>query len=183
MEQLKLFFVASSRNDDGEKDVGKKQHKIAEKSIVWQLFIDGAARRNPGPAGAGIYILKDGMPFFQEGYYLGELTNNQAEYMSLLIGLYYVEQWKQPDDELSIFSDSQLLVRHIHGIYKVRNAALMLKHKIAVHWIKALQATIHHVPREENSQADSMANKGIDLKKAVPAQFTTRLRAYEVTVR
>jgi ribonuclease HI len=100
-----------------------------------------------------------------------------------LIGLYYVEQWKQPDDELSIFSDSQLLVRHIHGIYKVRNAALMLKHKIAVHWIKALQATIHHVPREENSQADSMANKGIDLKKAVPAQFTTRLRAYEVTVR
>lgn len=182
-EQMTIFSTAPSRNDgSGENKMGSRESKTTAPTL-WQLFIDGAARRNPGPAGAGIYILKDGMPFFQEGYYLGEQTNNQAEYMSLLLGLYHIEQWKQPDDALSIFSDSQLLVRHIHGIYKVRNAELMLKHKVAVHWVKALSASISHIPREENSQADSMANKGIDLKKAVPAHFTTRLRAYETAVR
>ncbi len=151
--------------------------------VVWYVFIDGAARRNPGPAGAGVYILKDGMPFFQEGYYLGEQTNNVAEYTALLLGLCCVEQWKKPHDTLKIFSDSQLLVRQIEGKYRVRNAGLIEKHRIAVHWINSLRGSAHHIPREENSHADSMANKGIDLKKPIPASFITRLHAYESALR
>jgi len=181
-EQMSLFLTVPPRSDEHVKQSSDTKGHVHQ-AVTWHLFIDGAARRNPGPAGAGIYILKDGMPFFQDGYYLGELTNNQAEYMSLLVGLYYVEQWKQPEDELSIFSDSQLLVRQIHGIYRVRNEGLLQKHKVALQWVKALHGSIHHIPREENSHADSMANKGIDLKKAVPAQFTTRLRAYEAALR
>lgn len=177
--QLSLFDSLScgDRTASEESPVRITQKKPAS----WQLFIDGAARRNPGPAGAGIYIVKDGMPFFQEGYYLGEQTNNQAEYDALLLGLCHIEHWKQPQDTLSIFSDSQLLVRQIKGIYRVRNTELIPKHKIAVHWVTTLGASIDHVPREENSHADAMANKGIDLKKAVPAKFNQRLRLYEVT--
>lgn len=176
--QLSLF--SSSRIDE-QSEQAERIVPIAIKSVIWQLFIDGAARRNPGPAGAGIYIVKDGMPFFQEGYYLGEQTNNQAEYNALLLGLYHIEQWKQPHDQLIIFSDSQLLVRQVQGIYRVRNTELIPKHKAAVQWVKVLGASIHHIPREDNSHADAMANKGIDLKKAVPAQFNQRLRSYETT--
>jgi ribonuclease HI len=180
-EQLLIFSTVPSQGDEPVKNIENKEI-IATQCIKWDLFIDGAARRNPGPAGAGIYILKDGMPFFQEGYYLGELTNNQAEYTSLLLGLYHIEQWKTAGDELAIFSDSQLLVRQIQGIYRVRNADLGLKHRVAQHWVRALQALIYHIPRESNSHADAMANKGIDLKKAVPAQFNSRLRSYEALV-
>lgn len=181
--QMLLFSTQPSQGDDLIENGQHKEKKMEEKPVVWHLFIDGAARRNPGPAGAGVYILKDGMPFFQEGYYLGEQTNNQAEYAALLVGLYFIEQWKSPHDELSIFSDSQLLVRQIQGTYRVRNEGLIIKHKVALHWVKTLTAAIHHIPREENSHADAMANKGIDLKKAVPPQCLTRLRSYEVTIR
>ncbi len=177
--QLSLFSTAHERSvEEVEGPV-----KLIAKPVVWHLFIDGAARRNPGPAGAGVYILKDGMPFFQEGYYLGEQTNNQAEYTALLVGLYFVEQWKQPQDKLKVFSDSQLLIRQVQGMYRVRNAGLIEKHRIAAHWVKTLNASVYHIPREENSHADSMANKGIDLKKALPAQFITRLQAYDAALR
>ncbi len=176
--QLSLFTAA---HNDEHHTREEQPVRTVTKPVIWQLFIDGAARRNPGPAGAGIYIIKDGMPFFQEGYYLGEQTNNQAEYNALLLGLYHIEQWKQPHDQLIIFSDSQLLVRQVQGIYRVRNTELIPKHKVAVQWVKALGASIHHIPREDNSHADAMANKGIDLKKAVPAQFNQRLRSYETT--
>jgi len=177
--QLSLFFPTHERSVEEAND----KSSTLVKPVMWYLFIDGAARRNPGPAGAGIYILKDGMPFFQDGYYLGEQTNNQAEYSALLIGLYFIEQWKLPHDNLKIFSDSQLLIRQIQGIYRVRNTGLIEKHRVAVHWVKTLSASVYHIPREENSHADSMANKGIDLKKALPAQFITRLQTYDTTRR
>lgn len=180
-EQLSLF--ASARERSSVEETSSIKEKPADKLVAsWDLFIDGAARRNPGPAGVGIYILKDGMPFFQEGYYLGEQTNNQAEYTALLVGLYFVEQWKQPSDTLKIFSDSQLLVRQIQGMYRVRNADLIIKHRVALHWFKTIGGSIYHIPRDQNSHADSMANKGIDLKKALPSQFITRLQAYEVAL-
>lgn len=176
--QLSLFESLENR-EMHQDDASIKQRK----SVVWHLFIDGAARRNPGPAGAGIYILKDGMPFYQDGYYLGEQTNNQAEYMGLLLGLYFVEQWKHQQDLLHIFSDSQLLVRQIQGIYRVRNADLQIKHAIALRWLQSLKGTVVHIFREKNSHADSMANQGIDLKKPLPASFTTRVHTYEIGVR
>src|SRR5690349_12915959 len=81
----------------------------------WKLFIDGAARNNPGKAGAGIYILKNDQEVCKEGFYLGVKTNNQAEYAALLVGLYYIKQYIEPHDHLDIISDSQLLVRQFNG--------------------------------------------------------------------
>ena len=170
------LFAAHVKAHETESSVNDA---VRTMNAVWQLFIDGAARRNPGPAGAGIYIVKDGVPFYQDGYYLGHQTNNQAEYFALLLGLYFIEQWKQPHDQLIIFSDSQLLVRQIHGIYRVRNSELLPRHRAAAAWIKKLRAVIKHIPREENSHADGMANQGIDFKKPLPPAFTARVQSYE----
>jgi|GEM_PF-748420 len=174
IQQLSLFT----------KSHAAEQSKSSTKSLshtTWHLFIDGAARQNPGPAGAGIYILKDGVPFYKDGYYLGKLTNNQAEYMALLIGLYFVEQWIQNEDALHIFSDSQLLVRQLQGSYKVRNAGLLPKYNVATQWLKTLHASIQHITREENYHADAMANQGIDLKKPIPPAFDARVRHHAPT--
>jgi ribonuclease HI len=149
-EQLSLF-------NSSEPDRTEESSTLHKSSDVWQLFIDGAARRNPGPAGAGVYILKNGVPLYQDGYYLGEKTNNQAEYIALLIGLFFIEQWKKAEDSMTIYSDSQLLVRQVLGIYRVKNAHLHRLHQI---------------------QADLMANRGIDTRKALPSRFIMQMRAY-----
>src|ERR1700733_1037262 len=84
----------------------------------WKLFIDGAARNNPGPAGAGIYITKNDKPFKKLGFYLGVKTNNQAEYGALLLGLHALKATWDSRDHLDIISDSQLLVRQFKGEYR-----------------------------------------------------------------
>src|SRR5436190_19558893 len=91
---------------------------------IWSLFIDGAARNNPGPAAAGIYLLKNDILFLKDGYYLGIKTNNQAEYLALVFGLLIVEEHRQVDDQLRIVSDSQLLVRQLMGVYRVKHPHL-----------------------------------------------------------
>lgn len=173
---LLLFADASHSNKEKINDISPKIHS----NVVWHLFIDGAARNNPGPAGAGVYIVKDGVPFYQDGYYLGTQTNNQAEYIALLLGCYFLEQWKQPDEKLMIFSDSQLLVRQMQGKYRVRNSALLPRYRAAVAWMKQLDGIIKHIPREDNQHADSMANQGVDFKKQPPAAFVARMKSYEV---
>ena len=66
--------------------------KITQKATVWKMYIDGASRSNPGPAGAGIYVSIDGKPIAQWAFYLHERTNNQAEYYALLLGLYCLQK-------------------------------------------------------------------------------------------
>src|SRR5437867_2256163 len=75
----------------------------------WKLSVDGASRNNPGPAGAGIYLIKNEHVVEASGYALGVKTNNQAEYLALLIGLVYLRQHMEPRDLVLIISDSQLL--------------------------------------------------------------------------
>ena len=59
-----------------------------KESTTWKLFIDGASRNNPGRSGAGVYLLKNEKPVYQEGFYLGIKTNNEAEYLALLLGVF-----------------------------------------------------------------------------------------------
>src|SRR5579872_5661184 len=93
-------------------------------SAVWMVHIDGASRNNPGKSGAGIFIKKDGQVVCQEGFYLGVKTNNQAEYYALLLGLFLLKQYATVHDTIWLASDSQLLVRQIQGMYKVKHAGL-----------------------------------------------------------
>lgn len=136
--------------------------------IEWHLFVDGAARNNPGPAGAGIYIIKNGEPILKQGFFLGDKTNNQAEYLALILGICQVASLMQPDDMLRIFSDSELLIRQIKGLYAVKNKELRILHDRVKKMLGSVHHSVQHVARSLNAIADSLANYGIDKKIKIP---------------
>lgn len=140
-------------------------------AIRWHLFIDGASRNNPGPAGAGVYLMKNDHPVIKQGFYLGTKTNNQAEYLALLLGLYYAERHMSAGDFLVISSDSQLLVRQITGEYAVKHPDLKILYQLARARLSTIQFGIRHVFRHDNTIADQLANSGIDKKLPVPHDF------------
>ena len=146
----------------------------------WTLFVDGASRKNPGPSGGGIYIEKNDVLFIKEGYFLGIKTNNQAEYLALLLGLFILEEHIKKNDTIRIVSDSQLLVRQIIGVYKVKEPSLQHLHALCKERMKKLNMTIEHVLREKNTQADAMANYGVDSKKFPPKHYISLLKDYEI---
>lgn len=128
------------------------------------LYTDGASRGNPGEAGAGAVLL-DGerRPLASRALYLGQCTNNVAEYRALLAGLELALQ--HGCERLTIFLDSELIVRQISGQYKVKNAHLQPLYLQAKGLLQRLKGwRIKHVPRAENAQADQLANQGIDDK-------------------
>jgi len=126
------------------------------------LYTDGASRGNPGEAGAGAVLLgTDGAELASRSLYLGESTNNAAEYRALIAGLELAEQ--NGCTVLRICLDSELIVRQLQGAYKVQNAQLKpLFEKVRSQLAKFDKWDILHVPREENTRADELANKGID---------------------
>lgn len=127
-----------------------------------RLFTDGAARGNPGPAGAGAVILSaDGHVVAKLGKFLGESTNNVAEYMGLILGLRRAKA--MGIKELEVFADSELLVRQLSGDYAVKAEHLKPLHEEAKQLLQAFSwIEVRHIPREENAQADLMSNRAID---------------------
>jgi ribonuclease HI len=124
--------------------------------------IDGGARGNPGPAGYGV-VIKDqsGRKVAALSEYLGHQTNNFAEYQGLIAALEYA--LAHGPKTLKVISDSELLVRQIKGIYKVKNAVLKDLHARAKQLIAQLEwFSIDHALREHNRQADELANQAMD---------------------
>ncbi len=126
------------------------------------IHIDGGARGNPGPAGAGVIIRdEDGRSRFEAGFYLGRKTNNAAEYTALVKALEAAQA--AAADELVIFSDSELLVRQINGEYRVKSQSLRGLFDIAFDRLRGFKKwSISHVRREANEDADEMANRAMD---------------------
>jgi ribonuclease HI len=123
---------------------------------------DGGARGNPGPAGYGV-VIKDeaGRKIADLSEYLGHQTNNFAEYQGLIAALEYTLQ--HGPKALRLVSDSELLVRQIKGIYKVKNATLQDLHGRAKELIAQLDwFSIGHALREQNRDADRLANEAMD---------------------
>ncbi|MGA9388907.1 MAG: ribonuclease HI family protein [Candidatus Sulfotelmatobacter sp.] len=123
---------------------------------------DGGARGNPGPAGYGVVIQdQSGKKVAQLSQYLGHQTNNFAEYQGLIAALEYALQ--HGPKALKVISDSELLVRQIKGIYKVKNAVLQDLHGRAKELIAQLEwFSIGHALREHNKEADRLANAAMD---------------------
>jgi len=136
--------------------------KAAERPPRVSLYTDGAARGNPGPAGAGAVIVNPaGHVMAKIGKFLGESTNNVAEYTGLILGLKRAKA--MGIKELNVFSDSELLVRQIHGDYGVKAEHLKALHDEAQALLKAFSDVhVEHIPREENAAADEMSNRAID---------------------
>ena len=123
---------------------------------------DGGARGNPGPAGFGV-VIKDetGKKVAALSEYLGHQTNNFAEYQGLIAALEYAIQ--HGPKALKLISDSELLVRQIKGIYKVKNPTLQDLHARAKELIAQLEwFSIGHALREHNQEADRLANDAMD---------------------
>ena len=125
-------------------------------------FSDGGARGNPGPSGYGVVIQDEsGRKVAALSEYLGHQTNNFAEYQGLIAALEYAVA--NGHKALNVISDSELLVRQIKGIYKVKNAALQDLHGRAKELIAKLDwFSIGHVLRGHNEEADRLANAAMD---------------------
>ena len=123
---------------------------------------DGAARGNPGPAGAGAVVVdEDGVVLAEVAEGLGETTNNVAEYTAVVRGL--EEAQRLGAREVLLRSDSQLLINQLTGRYKVKAPHLQPLHKRVRELLRTFErADLEHVPRERNAAADALANLGVD---------------------
>jgi len=123
-------------------------------------WIDGAARGNPGPAGYGVYMKKDGELIEVSGY-LGRTTNNVAEYAGLIDALTVAVS--EGAREVEIISDSELLVKQMLGQYRVKHPNLVPLHEQAKALVrKFARFSIRHTLRAGNKNADRLANLAVD---------------------
>ena len=144
----------------GSKPLFESREKPPEHYLI--AHSDGGARGNPGPAGYGV-VIKDetGRKVAALSEYLGHQTNNFAEYQGLIAALEYAAQ--NGPKALKLISDSELLVRQIKGVYKVKNATLQDLHGRAKELIAKLDwFSIGHALREHNQEADQLANQAMD---------------------
>lgn len=125
-------------------------------------YTDGAARGNPGPAGAGVVIMdRHNFVVDEAQSYLGLTTNNVAEYRALLLALDKLEE--QGAKDVIIRTDSELMVRQLTGQYRVKNEGLRPLFLEAKSRLRAFEnVTIEYIPREQNKEADKLANRAID---------------------
>ncbi len=130
-------------------------------------YIDGGSRGNPGPAAAGFTLADScGTQLQAKGFFIGKATNNVAEYTSFLKAL---EAAKQIDvEQLTVFSDSQLLVRQINGQYKVKSELIRPLFQQAVKLLRGFKSwQVRHIPREQNKEADKLVNQALDFRRDV----------------
>ncbi len=128
------------------------------------MYTDGGARNNPGPAGIGVWIETLNQKY---GEYIGEKTNNEAEYEALIFGLKKIKSLvgkvKSKETEVECFLDSELVVKQLNHQYKLKEERIQ-KYFIDI-WNLMLdfaRVTFIHIPREKNKIADCLVNEAID---------------------
>ena len=131
---------------------------MAKSSVI---YIDGASRGNPGPAAIGVVIRDEEKKVLAKiSRAIGVTTNNQAEYRAVIAALEKASQLGI--NEVEMRSDSELIVRQIKGQYRVKNAGLKtLYQKVIQLQSRMTSFTITHIPREENQEADRLANEAL----------------------
>ncbi len=129
-----------------------------------EIHIDGGSRGNPGDAGFGVHVTTpEGAPVAGLYGYLGRATNNVAEYQALIHALRYAA--KRGAKRVRIYSDSELVVRQVNGVYKVKHPAMVPLHRQAMALLQQFEgARVSHVRREQNREADRLANRALDEK-------------------
>ncbi len=138
------------------------------------LYFDGCSKGNPGPAGSGAMIKYDNenMNDISLCEYVGNTTNNVAEYKGLILGLKYFKD-NLNIKHLTIKGDSMLVIHHMTGKYKVKSPNLLPLYNEAKELIQSIKNVENidilflYIPREENKEADHLANMGLKLKPLV----------------
>ncbi len=125
------------------------------------IYTDGACFGNPGPMGIGIVIYRDDVRVEELSEYIGVGTNNIAEYTAVIKALETAHS--MGENEVHLKSDSQLIIRQLNGEYKVRDPELKELKKRVDSLCKTLKISFEHIPREHNSEADSLSKEGAEL--------------------
>jgi ribonuclease HI len=137
---------------------------VTAKALEGVLYIDGASFGNPGPSGAGVVLIVDGDTVVALSEDIGFGTNNRAEYTALLEGLRAAKD--QGVTDLTVRSDSQLLVRQMLGEYKVKNKGLVGLRIEAEDLTRSFdRVRFEHIPRELNEEADALSKMGAEEAK------------------
>jgi len=131
------------------------------------IYTDGGARGNPGPSAIGVVIIQEGQPLKKYGEFIGEATNNQAEYQALIFALEKAKllfgKKKAKELEISVFMDSELIVKQMNHEYKIKEKDLQLLFlKIWNIMLDFKQISFKHIRREENKEADKLVNEALD---------------------
>lgn len=131
------------------------------------IYVDGGSRGNPGPAGVGVVILdSSGKKIKEFGKYIGETTNNIAEYNALLYGL--EEALILRADDVKINLDSELVAKQLSGDYRVKDANIRPLFERALNMLKGFKSfEVRHIEREKNKEADKLVNKAINLASLI----------------
>lgn len=136
-----------------------------KKTKTLKIFCDGGARGNPGPGSAGFVAFKNGKRLHRGSKFLGRTTNNIAEYMAVIIALeWFVKSGTKTINRIRFYLDSELVVKQLNGIYKIKSAnlkPLFLKTKGLQNKIKAT-IIYKHVPRDKNKIADQLVNESLN---------------------
>ena len=135
--------------------------------MIINVYTDGGSRGNPGPSGYGLVIYDDNQKIlFKESKYLGVKTNNEAEYAGLIGALNWINDNKDPFSisQVNFFADSQLMIRQLQGVYKVKAPTLLPLFSQAQQLLIQINTpyTFQDVRREFNKLADKLANKAMD---------------------
>jgi ribonuclease HI len=135
---------------------------IMEEENMHNLYVDGGARGNPGPAGIGAVLFdEDGHKIDELASFIGEATNNVAEYRAMIAGLEMAIDLGVR--RLMVYSDSELMVRQLKGSYKVKNEGLKPFHQQAKSLLSRLdEYELNSIPREKNADADRLVNAALD---------------------
>ena len=142
---LKLISAINNRLDNG---------------ISIKLFVDGAADLHTKTAGIGGVFFRNGDELFSFSKFIGNATNNEAEYGALIRGL--EESLKLNILDIDIFADSELVVKQINGVYKVKNERMQKLHSKAISLFAKFNSwSLVHIPREKNTIADKLSKEGM----------------------
>ena len=126
-----------------------------------EVYTDGASRGNPGESGIGVLVIRPDGSRKEIREYIGRGTNNEAEYRALIAALGYLVAEDSP--QVRIHTDSQLVANQMNGLWKVKDPKLRILHLKAKKLASLLPALeIEYVPREDNVEADGLANEAID---------------------
>lgn len=130
------------------------------------VYTDGACRGNPGPSAAGIVVMDSmGRLVYETGIKLGKMTNNQAEYDALQAAVDWITETHGTSLVLDLRLDSELIVKQLTGVYKVKDSELKVKSlKVMGKLLEFNSFSFTHVPRKENERADKLANLALDGK-------------------
>lgn len=130
-----------------------------------KIYTDGGARGNPGPAGIGVHATAQDSTIFQLSEYIGETTNNVAEWQALIKALEHIKEKNIQVNQLDFYLDSMLVVKQVKREYKVKKPhlqKLFIKAHQLLQELESTKVSFYHIPRDKNKIADSLANQALD---------------------